>query len=81
LCSSFAPADRVLRSRLGKYLSTATLLTVVVTMVLPFTSTGRQRFGYTPLPVMFLVLKGVIVALYILSAEAAKKVFYKKALS
>jgi hypothetical protein len=30
---------------------------------------------------MFLVLKGVIVALYILSAEAAKKVFYKKALS
>jgi hypothetical protein len=30
---------------------------------------------------LFLALMGVIVALYILSAVAAKKVFYKKALS
>ena len=61
-------------------MSTATLLTVVVTMALPFTSTGGRLFGFTRLPVRFLVLMGVIVALYILSAEAAKKVFYKKAL-
>jgi len=30
------------------------------------------------LPLSFLVLMGIIVALYIISAEVVKKVFYKK---
>ena len=67
------------RSRPGKYLLIATLLTVVVRMVLPFTAIGGKLFGLTPLPVLFLALMGVIVVLYIVSAEAAKRVFYKHA--
>lgn len=62
----------------GKYLLTATLLVISVTLVLPFISVGRKLFGFTALPISFLVLMGVIVALYIISAEVAKKVFYKK---
>jgi Mg2+-importing ATPase len=69
------------RSTPGKYLSIATLLTVVAALALPFTPVGAKLFGFTPLPVLFLTLMGVIVALYILSPEAAKKVFYKKAIS
>ena len=48
-------------------------------MVLPFTALGGKLFGLTPLPVLFLALMGVIVVLYIVSAEAAKRVFYKHA--
>ncbi len=62
----------------GKYLLTATLLVISVTLVLPFISVGRKLFGFTALPISFLVLMGVIVALYIISAEVVKKVFYKK---
>jgi Mg2+-importing ATPase len=62
----------------GKYLLTATLLVVSVTLVLPFISVGRKLFGFTALPISFLVLMGVIVALYIISAEVLKKVFYKR---
>ncbi len=62
----------------GKYLLTATLLVITFTLVLPFISVGRKLFGFTALPISFLVLMGVIVALYIISAEVLKKVFYKK---
>jgi Mg2+-importing ATPase len=62
----------------GKYLLTATLLVISFTLVLPFISVGRKLFGFTALPISFLVLMGVIVALYIISAEVLKKVFYKK---
>jgi Mg2+-importing ATPase len=62
----------------GKYLLTTTLLVISVTLVLPFISVGRKLFGFTALPISFLVLMGVIVALYIISAEVLKKVFYKK---
>jgi Mg2+-importing ATPase len=62
----------------GKYLLTATLIVISVTLVLPFTAVGRKLFGFTPLPISFLVLMGGIVALYIISAEVIKKAFYKK---
>ncbi|MFZ3137997.1 MAG: magnesium-translocating P-type ATPase [Thermodesulfovibrionales bacterium] len=62
----------------GKYLLTATLLVISITLVLPFISVGRKLFGFTALPISFLVLMGGIVALYIISAELVKKVFYKK---
>jgi hypothetical protein len=61
-----------------KYLLTATLLVISVTLVLPFISVGRKLFGFTALPLSFLILMGVIIASYIISAEVAKKVFYKK---
>jgi Mg2+-importing ATPase len=66
------------KSRPGKSLFIATLLIVGATLILPFIALGGRLFGFTPLPISFLVLMGVIVAVYIASAEAAKKIFYKK---
>ncbi len=67
-----------IKSKPGKYLLTATLVIVTITLILPFTAMGGRLFGFIPLPISFLVMMGVIVALYIVSAEAAKKVFYRK---
>jgi P-type Mg2+ transporter len=64
-------------SRPAKPLLIATLLTVVVTAVLPFTPLGRI-FQFSPLPLSFLLLIAVVVILYIVSAEMVKTVFYKK---
>ncbi|MDA8079351.1 MAG: magnesium-translocating P-type ATPase [Nitrospiraceae bacterium] len=66
------------KSRPGKFLFIATLLIAGVAMILPFIPIGGRLFGFTPLPASFIVLMGVIVAVYIASAEAAKKIFYKK---
>jgi Mg2+-importing ATPase len=65
------------RSRPSKYLSVATLSTVALTLILPFTPIGLI-FGFSPLPTSFLLLVGIIVAAYIISAEIAKTIFYKK---
>ncbi len=62
----------------GRYLLTATLLIVCVTLALPFVPIGGRLFGFTPLPLSFLVLMGLIVGFYIISAELVKKVFYRK---
>ena len=66
------------KSRPGKSLFMATLLIVGSALILPFIPIGERLFGFTPLPISFLVLMGVIVAVYISAAEVAKKVFYKK---
>ena len=65
------------KSRPAKYLLMATLLTVIVTAVLPFTPLGGI-FGFSRLPISFLVLIGIIIIAYIITAEMAKTVFYKK---
>ena len=65
------------KSRPSKYLLMATLLTVIVTVVLPFTPLGGI-FGFSRLPISFLLLIAIIVMLYIISAEMVKTVFYKK---
>ena len=65
------------QSRPGKYLLTATLLIVGVTLVLPFTPLG-SLFKFRPLPAPFFVALGVIMVLYIIAAEIAKRVFYRK---
>jgi Mg2+-importing ATPase len=65
------------KSRPAKYLSMATLLTVVATVVLPFTPLGGI-FEFSPLPISFLVLIAIIVVLYIIAAEIVKAAFYKK---
>jgi Mg2+-importing ATPase len=64
------------RSRPSKYLFVATLLTVVLTLVLPFTPLG-VIFGFGSLPMPFLLLIGLIVMAYIVSTEVAKTMFYK----
>ena len=65
------------RSRPSKYLFVATLSTVALTLILPFTPLG-MIFGFSPLPISFLLLVGIIVTGYIISAELAKTIFYKR---
>jgi Mg2+-importing ATPase len=61
----------------GKYLSIATALIVLFTLIFPFMSFAHL-FGFVRLPFMFYGWLVVIVAAYIFSAELAKKWFYKK---
>ena len=66
------------RSRPGKYLLIATLVLAATTIILPYTVLGTV-FGFAPLPLSFLLIMGVIVILYILSAEVTKAIFYRHA--
>jgi Mg2+-importing ATPase len=65
------------RSRPSKYLTLATLFTVTLTLIIPFSPLG-MIFGFDPLPVSFLLLVGTIVTGYIISAEIAKTIFYQR---
>jgi Mg2+-importing ATPase len=65
------------KSRPSKYLFMATLLVVIVTVILSFTLLG-EIFGLSRLPISFLVLIAIIIMAYIVTAEMAKTVFYKK---
>jgi Mg2+-importing ATPase len=65
------------KSRPGKYLLRATLSIVVVTLILPFTPLA-EIFGFSSLPISFLLIIGMIVMLYIITAEMVKTVFYQK---
>jgi len=64
-------------SRPAKSLLVATLLTVVATVILPYTPLGGV-FGFSRLPLSFVLLIAIIVILYIFSAELVKAFFYKK---
>ena len=48
----------------------------MVTLLLPYSPLG-PLLGFTPLPPAFLVLLAGIIALYVLTAELAKKLFYQ----
>jgi len=61
----------------GRYLLMATLLTVCVTLILPWTPIA-QVFNFKPLPISFLLVLGVIVLLYIIGAEVVKREFYRR---
>lgn len=65
------------RSRPGKYLLAATLLIVGLTLCLPLTPFA-EPFGFKPIPISVILVIGVIIALYILTAEVIKKIFYKR---
>ena len=65
------------KSRPGKYLFMTTLSIIVVTLILPFTPLAGI-FGFSPLPIFFLLLIGIIVLFYVITAEMTKTVFYKK---
>jgi Mg2+-importing ATPase len=64
------------KSRPSRYLLAATLLVVVVTLLLPYTPLA-EILGFTRLPLMFPVLLGLIIILYVLAAEVTKRIFYK----
>jgi Mg2+-importing ATPase len=65
------------RSKPGKHLLIATLSIVVVTLILPFTPLAGI-FGFSPLPLPFLMLIGLTVLFYIFTTEIVKKVFYRR---
>jgi Mg2+-importing ATPase len=65
------------RSKPGKYLLIATLLIVVVTILFPFTPLA-ELLGFQPLPMTVLLVIGLIVVLYVIAAEMAKRSFYKR---
>jgi Mg2+-importing ATPase len=65
------------KSRPGKYLLAATVAIVLATLIFPFTPLAKI-FGFIPLPMSFLMILGIIMVLYILMAELAKNIFYKK---
>src|SRR5512135_2860905 len=58
-------------SRPGKYLLLATLSIAVITLILPFTPLAAI-LGLSPLPASFLLIIGMIVVLYIFTAEITK---------
>jgi Mg2+-importing ATPase len=59
-------------------LSIATLLMVGVTLMMPYTPLA-WAFELSPLPLPFLLVMGLIVILYVIAAELAKRVFYARA--
>jgi Mg2+-importing ATPase len=65
------------KSKPRKHLLLATLFIVGVIIILPFTPLA-QIFGFIGLPPLYLVAVGVIVLLYIITAEIVKKIFYKR---
>lgn len=65
------------KSRPGRYLFMATIAIVVMTLILPFTALG-DIFGFSRLPVSFLLTVGLITICYIMAAEVTKKIFYRK---
>jgi Mg2+-importing ATPase len=65
------------RSRPGKYLLIATMSIVAITMILPFSPLGKI-FGFGSLPVTTYLLILLIVAVYIITAEITKTIFYKR---
>ncbi len=64
------------KSQPSRYLLVATLLVVVATVMLPY-SPFSAIMGFTPVPWLYLGVMGMIVGLYIVSAEMAKKFFYR----
>ena len=65
------------QSRPAKYLLMTTLLIVAVALVLPFTPLAGL-FGFSPLPIAYILVIAVITTLYIITAEIVKTIFYKK---
>jgi Mg2+-importing ATPase len=65
------------RSKPGEYLLMATLLIVVLTILFPSTPLAGL-LGFQPLPMTILLAIGVIVVLYMIAAEIAKRSFYKR---
>jgi Mg2+-importing ATPase len=65
------------RSRPGKYLLMTTLSILAATLILPYTPIAAI-FGFSAPPVSVLLIIGLVVVSYIVTAEITKKVFYKR---
>jgi Mg2+-importing ATPase len=60
----------------GAPLLLSTLAVVGLTLILPLTPVF-EPLGFTTVPLLFVVLMGAIVVLYLAAAELAKKMFYR----
>lgn len=67
-----------LKSKPSGALLAATLIVAVVTVLLPYTPAGIL-FGFAPISLLYLVMLLLVVVVYIISAEVAKRIFYKRA--
>jgi P-type Mg2+ transporter len=65
------------RSKPGKALCVATLLVVLGTVVVPYSQLSRL-FGFTPMPLEFVLVLVGILFLYIVTAEVVKNMFYQR---
>jgi Mg2+-importing ATPase len=63
------------KSRPSRYLMTVTLLVGAATFILPFTPLS-EPFGFVRMSVYFLAIVVAIVAMYIVTDELAKKIFF-----
>ncbi len=64
------------KSRPSKYLTTAIILTAIFATVIPYTVIGNI-FGFVRLPLNFLLIMLLILVIYMASAEAVKRIFYR----
>lgn len=64
------------KSTPSRYLITATLTVVALSLIIPFTPLGKAAFDFTRLPASFLLIIGGIVLAYVFGAEAVKKRLY-----
>lgn len=64
-------------SKPGKYLLMATLATIGVTLIIPWTPLATL-LGFQPLPLNFVLVLGAIVVLYVTVAETVKRLFYNR---
>ena len=60
----------------SKYLAIATISIAIVTLLIPYTPLSGL-LGFTPISGWILIVILIIIVLYILTAEFAKKMFYK----
>ena len=68
------------KSRPGKFLLAATIGVIAITIILPFTPFASP-LGLIPLPISFYLWLATIVILYGMTAEIAKRIFYRKVLT
>ncbi|MEF3074430.1 magnesium-translocating P-type ATPase [Methylobacter sp. Wu1] len=67
----------IFKSRPGKYLVLATFTIVALTVALPYTPLAMP-ISFQPLPPSVLGLLGIIIVLYIITAECVKRLFYQR---
>jgi P-type Mg2+ transporter len=67
----------IFNSKPGKYLLAATLATIDVTIIIPWTPLATL-LGFQPLPLSFVLVLGAIVVFYVTAAENLKRVFYSR---
>ena len=65
------------KSKPGKFLSMATMVVIAITFLIPYTALG-ELFGFSSLPISFLVMLMGIIAMYVISAEIVRTLFYRK---